>query len=110
MDATLRGYFSYTASKTGLLGLMRSFALALAKERIRVNSIHPTGVNTPMIQGEVVRNYFEATAGKAINQNAIPVPAIEPGDVADAVAWLLSDEARYVTGVSLPVDAGMMLI
>ena len=110
MDATLRGYFSYTASKTGLLGLMRSFALALAKERIRVNSIQPTGVDTPMIQGEVVRNYFETTAGKAINQNAIPVPSIEPDDVADAVAWLLSDEARYVTGVALPVDAGMMLI
>lgn len=110
MDATLRGYFSYTASKTGLLGLMRSFALALAKERIRVNSIHPTGVDTPMIQGEVVRDYFTATAGKSVNQNAIPVAAIEPDDVADAVAWLLSDEARYVTGVSLPVDAGMMLI
>ena len=73
-------------------------------------AIHPTGVDTPMIQGEVVRNYFETTGGKAINQNAIPVPAIEPDDVADAVAWLLSDEARYVTGVSLPVDAGMMLI
>jgi NAD(P)-dependent dehydrogenase (short-subunit alcohol dehydrogenase family) len=49
-------------------------------------------------------------AGKSVNQNAIPVAAIEPDDVADAVAWLLSDEARYVTGVALPVDAGMMLI
>ena len=73
-------------------------------------AIHPTGVDAPMIQGELVRNYFETTAGKAINQNAIPVSAIEPDDVADAVAWLLSDETRYVTGVSLPVDAGMMLI
>jgi NAD(P)-dependent dehydrogenase (short-subunit alcohol dehydrogenase family) len=74
------------------------------------DAIYPTGVDTPMIQGEVVRNYFETTASKAINQNAIPVPAIEPDDVADAVAWLLSDEARYVTGVSLLADAGMMLI
>lgn len=61
-----------------------------------------------MIRGEVVRNYFATTAGNSINQNAIPVPAIEPDDVADAVAWLLSDEARYVTGVALPVDAGMI--
>jgi hypothetical protein len=52
----------------------------------------------------------EGATGNSINQNAIPVPAIEPRDLPDAVAWLLSDEARYVTGVSLPVDGGMMLI
>jgi NAD(P)-dependent dehydrogenase (short-subunit alcohol dehydrogenase family) len=110
MSATLRGYFSYMAAKTGVLGLMRACALALAGERIRVNSIHPTGVDTPMIQGEVVRAYFETYARRSVNQNAIPVPAIETADVADVVAWLLSDESRYVTGVALPVDAGLLLI
>ena len=64
----------------------------------------------PMIHGEVVRHYFQTTADKSINHDAMPVPAIEPDDVADAVAWLLSDEARYITGVSLPADTGMMLI
>jgi len=109
-SASSQGYFAYNASKTGLLGLMRSYALALAGEHIRVNSIHPTGVDTPMIQGNVVRDYFRDHAASSINRNAIPVPAIDVSDVSDTVAWLCSDASRYVTGAALPVDAGMMLL
>jgi NAD(P)-dependent dehydrogenase (short-subunit alcohol dehydrogenase family) len=74
-----------------------------------VNSIHPTGDDTPMIR-EAVRACFETYARQSVNHNAIPVPATETADIADAVAWLLSDEPRYVTGVALPVDAGLLLI
>ena len=63
-----------------------------------------------MIRGEAVRAYLETYARESVHRKAIPVPAIETSDVADAVAWLLSDESRYVTGVALPVDAGLLLI
>lgn len=98
------GITGYTAAKHGVVGLMRSFAHWLAPDRIRVNTVHPTGVDTPMIGNEAVRRHFaaqpEATA------NLLPVPLIGPEDVSDAVAWLVSEHAKYVTGIVLPVDAG----
>ncbi|MFI5626997.1 mycofactocin-coupled SDR family oxidoreductase [Nocardioides sp. NPDC051685] len=101
------GLLGYTASKHGVVGLMRSFANCYAEHGIRVNSVHPSGVNTPMIVNEAVGAYFESDPKMAgALANAMPVPMIEPQDVSDAVAWLASDEARYVTGVALPVDAG----
>jgi SDR family mycofactocin-dependent oxidoreductase len=104
------GYLSYNASKHGLVGLMRSYALMLAPHRVRVNSIHPTGVNTAMIDNSVVQEYFASQAGNHLLGNAMPVEAIEPEDVSDAVIWLCSDESKYVTGVALPVDAGSLLL
>jgi SDR family mycofactocin-dependent oxidoreductase len=103
-----RGGLGYTAAKHGVVGLMRSYANNLAPHSIRVNSVHPTGVNTPMINNPTI-DALIAARPDLINvfSNALPVPMIEPLDVSNAIAWLVSDEARYVTGVLLPVDAGL---
>ncbi len=101
------GFFAYTAAKHGVVGLMRLYANVLAPHRIRVNTLHPTGVNTPMVVNEPFARYIEGSFGVASGmQNALPVNLIEPEDIANAAVWLCSDEARYVTGVTLPVDAG----
>jgi SDR family mycofactocin-dependent oxidoreductase len=98
---------AYAASKHGIVGLMRSFANWLGKEDIRVNSVHPTGVETPMIMNPAIETWIaENPQAVAATENLLPVPMIQPGDVSDAVLWLVSDQARYVTGVTLPVDAG----
>lgn len=101
------GALGYAAAKHGVVGLMRSYANLLGQHFIRVNTIHPTGVNTPMIGNEafiqwIVENPVLAEA----MQNVIPVSMVEPEDVANLVAWLVSDEGQYVTGATLPVDAG----
>ncbi|HEU4681830.1 MAG TPA: mycofactocin-coupled SDR family oxidoreductase [Gemmatimonadales bacterium] len=99
----------YAASKWGLTGLTKSWAIELAQYGIRVNSLHPTGVNTPMndglaaLEGLTPREVAERSAG-----NLLPVPWIEPEDVAHAVLYLASDRARYVTGAPLVIDAGLL--
>jgi SDR family mycofactocin-dependent oxidoreductase len=99
----------YAASKWGLTGLTKSWAIELAPHGVRVNSIHPTGVNTPMndglawLEGKTPQQIAEASAG-----NLLPVPWIEPEDVAEAVLYLVSDRARYVTGTQLVLDAGLL--
>ena len=99
----------YAASKWGLTGLTKSWAIELAPHGVRVNSIHPTGVNTPMndglawLEGKTPEQIAEASAG-----NLLPVPWIEPEDVAEAVLYLASDRARYVTGTQLVLDAGLL--
>ncbi len=99
----------YAASKWGLTGLTKSWAIELAPHGIRVNSIHPTGVNTPMndglaeLEGLTTREIAERSAG-----NLLPVPWIEPEDVAAAVLYLASDRARYITGAPLVLDAGLL--
>ncbi|MCO5317746.1 MAG: mycofactocin-coupled SDR family oxidoreductase [Microthrixaceae bacterium] len=119
--AGLKGFYgapAYNAAKHGLVGLMRSLALELAPNRIRVNSVHPTSVRTPMIINDVfpqlVRMDLEnPTVDDAADflapQQAIDVPWIDPEDITNAMLWLCSDEARYVTGVALPIDAGALL-
>jgi SDR family mycofactocin-dependent oxidoreductase len=105
------GSIGYAAAKHGVVGLMRIYANHLAPYNIRVNSIHPTGVNTPMINNEHTRQWLERLVAESETPvdwgNAMPVDAVEPEDIAAAVAWLVSDEARYVTGITLPVDAGL---
>ena len=102
-----RGGLGYTASKHGVVGLMRSYANALAPHRIRVNSVHPTGVNTPMVVNDVMQQWLAADPSVAdAMTNALPVDMVEPVDISNAILWLVSDDARYVTGVTLPVDAG----
>ncbi|WP_028936401.1 mycofactocin-coupled SDR family oxidoreductase [Pseudonocardia spinosispora] len=97
----------YAAAKHGVVGLMRSFSHWLAPHNIRVNSVHPTGVNTDMIINDVLGKVFEAKPDMAqALSNLMPVETIEAIDISNAIAWLVSDEARYVTGVTLPVDAG----
>ena len=99
----------YAASKWGLTGLTKSWAIELAPHGVRVNSIHPTGVNTPMndglawLEGKTPQQIAEASAG-----NLLPVPWIEPEDVAEAVLYLASDRARFVTGTQLVLDAGLL--
>ncbi len=107
MTACDAGSDGYAASKHAIVGLMRVFSNRLAKHNIRVNTVHPTGVNSPMIVNEAFGQFAAEHPEVASQlQNSLPVPLIEPEDIAAAVAWLASDEARYVTGITLPVDAG----
>jgi SDR family mycofactocin-dependent oxidoreductase len=110
----------YTAAKHGVVGLMRELALELAPAGIRVNSVHPTNVDTDMIQNEAMYGLFapdlepaartrEALEPRYAAMNALPIPWVDPVDISNAVLWLASDEARYVTGVTLPIDAGFMV-
>lgn len=102
---------AYTASKHGVVGLMKAYAVGLAKESIRVNTVHPTGVDTPMLANESLGTWFaEHPKDAEMMANALPVELVQPGDISDAVLWLASDAARYVTGVALPVDAGFNVL
>ena len=105
----------YTAAKHGVVGLMKTLANELAPHMIRVNSVHPTGVDTPMIQNDSTYNLFMPNVEKPTREqaaeafqtlNALPIPWVEARDISNAVLWLASDEARYVTGQQLKVDAG----
>jgi (+)-trans-carveol dehydrogenase len=105
----------YVSAKHGVVGLMRTLALELAPHRIRVNSVHPATVNTDMIHNEATYRLFrpdldrptvDDTMELFVNKNALPIPWVDPRDVSNAVLFLASDEARYITGVTLPVDAG----
>ena len=106
------GSVGYAAAKHGVVGLMRVYANLLARQNIRVNSIHPTGVETPMIDNDFTRGWLAQMAAAVDNPgtlgNALPVEVLQPEDIANAVAWLVSDQARYITGVTLPVDAGFL--
>lgn len=106
---------AYSTAKHGVVGLMRTLAQELAPYMIRVNSVHPTTVDTPMIHNDafyqLVRPDLAAPerddmAAAFVGLNALPVPWVECIDISNAVLWLASDESRYVTGVTLPVDAG----
>lgn len=109
-DTREHGLAGYTAAKHGVVGLMRYFATTLAEKKIRVNSVHPTGVATPMIQNEAVEQYVEQhPAFAAAFENPLPVPAIDPDDVSAAMIYLCGNSGRYVTGVTLPLDAGVLL-
>jgi NAD(P)-dependent dehydrogenase (short-subunit alcohol dehydrogenase family) len=108
----------YNTAKHGVVGIMRSLANEFAQYNIRVNSVHPTTVNTIMIQNEQVWGLFDPanphptreSAEPIFRQlNALPVPWVEPVDISNAVLFLASDEARYITGVTLPVDAGAFI-
>ena len=103
------GQMGYGAAKHGVLGLMRNFAMALGQYRIRVNSIHPMGVRTPMVVNEHFAN-VQGSAPPGWMANVMQVGLIEPQDVSEAVLWLCSDEARYVTGSSLAVDSGQLIL
>jgi SDR family mycofactocin-dependent oxidoreductase len=101
------GMLAYTAAKHGVIGLTRSWSNYLAPHFIRVNSVAPTTVRTPMANDgnvSMILQHVPELVGALTN--AIPVEAVEPMDVANAVAWLASEEARYVTGTVIPVDAG----
>ena len=100
---------AYEISKHGVVGLMRLFANQLAKNFIRVNTVHPSAVNTPMVAnaeyGEFINTHPDVASDPAF-KNPMPVEMIEAVDISNAMVFLASDEARYITGVTLPVDAG----
>jgi SDR family mycofactocin-dependent oxidoreductase len=111
------GFAHYTAAKHGVLGLTRAFALELAPYMIRVNSVDPTAVRTDMT---INPNFLGELSGREagtvddaeerlLRWNAMPLLMVEPIDIANAVLFLASEESRYITGVSLPVDLGAML-
>ncbi|WP_345341444.1 mycofactocin-coupled SDR family oxidoreductase [Rhodococcus olei] len=100
-------YLPYVASKHALTGLCRSLALELANRNIRVNMINPTGVDTPQGHSRVLPGLLETRPDLApIFLNSLPVERIDVSDVTSALLYLASDDARYVTGIALPVDAG----
>ncbi len=101
------GNEAYGAAKHGVVGLMRQFAVELSTDRIRVNSIHPTGVDTTMVRNEAMEKFLGAFPdAMSTLTNLLPVEILQPRDVSDVVLFLASDLSRYVTGVTLPVDAG----
>jgi (+)-trans-carveol dehydrogenase len=118
--AGMRGFpnqVHYNMGKHAVIGLMRSLANELAPKFIRCNTIHPSSTNTKMIQNEAIWSAFapgvenptvDDFGDTFTAMNLLPIPWMEPGDISDAVAWLASDESKYVTGVTLPVDAGYL--
>jgi (+)-trans-carveol dehydrogenase len=113
------GMSGYVSAKHGVIGLMRTLAVELGQHRIRVNSVLPTNVNTPMFMNEGAFKLFrpdmenpgpeDVAAVIAQFMHVLPVGWVEPEDVSNAVLFLVSDEARYITGVALPVDAGALI-
>jgi SDR family mycofactocin-dependent oxidoreductase len=98
----------YAASKHGVVGLARELANELADNMIRVNTIHPTGVNGTSMGVHALFPLLEKHPKMAISyQNALPVESVELSDISNAVLYLASDESRYVTGITLPIDAGV---
>jgi len=103
------GLQAYGAAKRGLVALMQGWASQLAPHSIRVNTIHPSGVATDMIVNEATIGLAAAhDPWLATQQNALPIGLLAPDDVAGAVAWLVSDAARFITGISWPLDAGFI--
>jgi SDR family mycofactocin-dependent oxidoreductase len=99
----------YTASKHGIVGMTLALANELAAQSIRVNSVHPTGVATGMAPPSMHDQITARADLVPIFLNALPEPLIEAGDVSNAVLFLVSDEARYVTGLEFKVDAGVTI-
>ena len=119
--AGLKGYpntSGYSAAKSGCIGLAQSMAGELAEYNIRVNTVHPMNVDTPMLQNEGTYKLFlpelenpgkEDLAKLAIDFALLPIPWVDAADITAAILWLVSDEARYVTGIQLPIDGGTFL-
>ena len=108
----------YVAAKHGVVGLMRTFAVELGAHNIRVNSVHPTNVNTPLFLNEGTKKLFcpdlenptvEDMKPVAQFMHVLPIGWVEPEDIANAVLFLASEESRYITGVTLPIDGGSCL-
>lgn len=98
---------AYAAAKRGLVGLMQVWANDLGKYSIRVNTIHPTGVATGMVMNEAMGELLEAgDVAMDAMQNVLPIPMLMPEDIANAVAFLVSEDAKFITGIAWPLDAG----
>ena len=105
------GLLGYSAAKAGLVNLARNYASILAVHHVRVNTIHPTSVNTPMIHNDMIAKHWETANPEDSNVliSAIPVMEVQPEDIANAALWLCSDDSRYFTGNAVRIDAGANL-
>jgi SDR family mycofactocin-dependent oxidoreductase len=102
------GMAAYTAAKHGVVGLMRGYAKTLGQHNIRVNTVHPMGVATPMVINPVFEEFYRGGEAMLTTQpRLLPIQILNPEDVSNAILWLVSDAARAVTGITLPVDAGV---
>jgi SDR family mycofactocin-dependent oxidoreductase len=102
------GFAGYHAAKHGVVGLMRYYATSLAEKNIRVNSVHPTGVATPMLLNEPAAQHMsEHPEGNSAFENLLPVELIEPADVSATMVYLCGQSGRYITGITLAVDGGL---
>jgi SDR family mycofactocin-dependent oxidoreductase len=101
------GGAGYLAAKHGVVGIMRGYANMLAEKNIRVNTVHPTGLNSPMIVNQQIEQLLaEQPEYMSAFENLIPVPLIEASDISEAMVYLCGPSGRYITGITLPVDAG----
>jgi SDR family mycofactocin-dependent oxidoreductase len=112
--AGLRSYpklTDYAAAKHGVVGLMRNLAHELGPHSIRVNTVHPTSVATPMSFNTFFGDWMSAHQELVpfMTENVLPGGALDAADVAEVISWLVSDQARWVTGATIPVDAGFLL-
>jgi SDR family mycofactocin-dependent oxidoreductase len=109
-DTMSHGAAGYSIAKHGVVGVMRYFATSLAEKNIRVNSVHPGGVATPMVVNEAVGRFVAETGGFGEGQQSLmPLPSMEPEVVSDAMVYLCGQSGKYLTGVALPVDGGLQL-
>jgi SDR family mycofactocin-dependent oxidoreductase len=113
--AVAGGPLAYTASKYGVKGMMKALAARYAADSIRVNAVHPTGVWSGMTNNPAMAAMMAEAAKAGQNAisgmlNALPIDILQPSDISDAIAFLVSDEAKYLTGVDLPVDAGFSIL
>jgi len=115
---THAGLGPYTSAKIGVYGLMHTLAKELAPHSIRVNSIHPSQVDTPMIMNDALFRIFRPDLENptkadfeeaSMGLHALPVTVFTAEDIARVVLFLVSDDAKYITGVGLPLDAGMLV-
>jgi SDR family mycofactocin-dependent oxidoreductase len=101
------GGMGYAAAKHGVVGLMRGYANMLAEKNIRVNTVHPTGLASPMIvNAQVDQLLVDQPQYGAAFENLMPVPLIEASDISEAMVYLCGQSGRYITGITLPIDAG----
>ena len=101
------GGAGYLAAKHGVVGIMRGYANMLAEKNIRVNTVHPTGLNSPMIVNQQIEQLLaEQPEYISAFENLMPVPLIEASDISEAMVYLCGPSGRYITGITLPVDAG----
>ncbi|HEX3283986.1 MAG TPA: mycofactocin-coupled SDR family oxidoreductase [Mycobacterium sp.] len=109
-DSMSHGAAGYTAAKHGVIGVMRHYATSLAEKNIRVNSVHPGGVATPMIINEAMGRLIgeDPEFGKA-QQPKLSMPPMEPEVITDMMVYLCGDSGRFLTGVTLPMDGGLTL-
>ena len=107
----------YCAAKHGVVGLMRTLAIELAPYGIRVNTVHPSSVNTAIIKNQAMYTLFSGGVPDATLEEVTPAfralnlldePWMEPQDISNAMLWLASDNAQYITGATIPIDAGLM--